>query len=159
MTDEKTNEDQDFLDDALGTENIFSSDEAIEGMRAQAEALGIDPESVDLSKTQKVLYARKGCKHCFGRGGIAIVPSPANAKKTKLRLEMMLERKVRRSRRTKTPMGKWKKKVSQKRIRVHTEMPGNGLGKVWNTQLPEPIGVKRELLEYRPCRCVRTLDM
>lgn len=156
--------DDSFLEDGVGGENIFQTDEASEGMKRQAEALGIDPESVDLRKEQKVLYAKKNCKNCYGNGVIVFVPSPANPKKTKINLAMAIEKRVRKSRviKVKGLTGKRRKflrKPTQKRVIVTTELPGNALGEVWNTCKPEPPGLKRELRENRPCGCVRTLEI
>lgn len=154
--------DDSFLEDGVGGENIFQTDEAAEGMKKQAEALGIDPDSVDLRKEQKVLYAKRNCNKCYGRGGIIFVPSPAKPKKTKLSLERALEKRVRESRRVKIGKGKCRKiqrKPTQKRVKITTELPGNTLDEVWNTRKPEPFELKRELRQHIPCSCVRTLEL
>jgi len=162
---EPVGEMKDFLNnpeellEALGEgENIFSSDEAAEGLKKQAEALGMDPEKADLAQAQKVLYARKSCKHCHGKGVLRFVPSPAKPKKIKVNLDRFLERAARRRKMTKIN-GQWQKRSTPKSNRITTEMPGNALGEVWNTRKPELNGLKRELSEYRACRCVRVLEM
>jgi hypothetical protein len=154
--------DTDFLGDAVDGQNIFEGDEAVEGLKRQAEALGIDPDSVDLGKEQKVLYAKQNCKHCHGRGVTVFVPSPSKPKKIKVNLAAAIEKGVRESRVIKTGRGKRRqirRKPTQKRMKVMTELPGNALGEVWNTCKPEPPGLKRELLQHLPCRCVQTLEL
>ena len=153
--------DDSFLEEGVGGENIFQSDEASEGLKRQAEALGIDPESVDLRKEQKVLYARKNCKSCFGKGVLNFIPSPCKPKKIKVNLASAIEKRVRESRliRVKGSRRKFRRKPTQKRVRVQTELPGNALGEVWNTSQKEPAGLKRELRQNIPCRCVRTLEI
>ncbi len=156
--------DDSFLENGIGGENIFQNDEAVEGMKRQAEAMGIDPDLMDLGKEQKVLYAKKNCKHCHGQGVMVFVPSPAKPKKTVINLASAIEKKVRQSRviKVKGRKGKrrlFRRKPTQRRIRITTELPGNALGEVWNTCKPEPRGLKKELREHRPCRCVRTLEI
>lgn len=168
MTDEQEPHDEmklddSFLEDEISGENIFQTDEAVEGMKRQAEALGIDPEKMDLRK-EKVLYAKKNCKRCYGRGGVLFVPSPAKPKKIKLNLEKDIEKRVRQSRRIKVKRHKDKNrqirmKPTQKRMRIMTELPGNALDKVWNTRKPELSELKRELQQYIPCSCVKTLEI
>lgn len=172
MTDnEPVNEEEQAMDDSfldgeegIGGENIFQTDEAAEGMKRQAEALGIDPEQMDLRKEQKVLYARKNCKHCYGRGVMVFVPSPAKPKKIKVNLERQIEKRVRESRVIKVKARKgrrrqMRRKPTQKRVRIQAELPGNALDEVWNTCKPEPVGVKKELRQHLPCRCVKTLEI
>ena len=154
--------DDSFLDSGVSGENIFQTNEASEGMKRQAEALGISPESVDLNKEQKVLYAKKNCNKCYGRGVITLVPSPCKPKKIKVNLKSAIEKRVRDERVFKVGKGKLKrthKKPTQKRARVQTELPGNALGEVWNTRRREPFGVKRELRQDIPCSCVRVLEI
>lgn len=160
MTDELEKIDADFLNEALEGQNIFEGDEAVEGMKRQAEALGIDPESVDLAKMQKVLYAKQNCKHCYGRGVMVFIPSPCKSKKIKANIDKSIEKKIRESRIIKVKGRKGlRRKPTQKRIRVMTELPGNALGEVWNIRRPEPHELKKELRQHLPCRCVRTLEI
>lgn len=145
------------------TDNIFTSDEASEGLKSQAEAIGADPDSVDINKPQKIAYAKKSCSHCSGKGVLVFIPSPAKPKKTKPKVHGILskafERQVRRSRVFKDSLGKWRKKPSQKRSLFMTEQPGNALDKLWNTRKKEPERAKFELKEHRPCRCVKILEL
>ena len=151
--------DDELLEDVFSGDDIFTNDEAAEGLKKQAEAMGLDPSSFDINKEQKVLYARKSCRNCFGKGVLTFVPSPARPKKTRANADALIEKTVRKSRRFKGPNGKLKRKPTQKRIKIITEMPGNALDEVWNTRKPEPTGMKVELKQHLPCRCVRALEM
>lgn len=137
------NDEQKFVNEDHG---IFTNEqEALDGLRQSAEAVGIDPdmvapENVEESR-QPQFYAKENCRTCWGRGIMYYVPSPVKAK-------------------TITVGG-------QKRI-----LPANELSEVWSTCKPEPPGLKLPLGEvveqngqeymgigrYVYCSCVRVLD-
>lgn len=155
---EEVNQNDEHLLDGLEGDGIFTSDEAADGLKQAAEALGYDPASVDVKKPRRVMYAKKNCKGCFGLGVMRFVPSPAKPRKILCELPVDQER-VRRRRKLKRINGKLKRRPTQKRIRNCMSLEGNKLGKVWNTCLPEPEELKDELLQLRPCKCVRTLEL
>jgi len=144
--------------EALDDDGIFTSDEAAEGLKQAAEALGVDPDSVDIKKPRNVLYARKNCKTCFGRGVVTFLPSPAKPKKLLVEPSNEFKASQRKRRRTKVN-GKMKNFPTPKRVRNTTQLEGNKLGEVWETCRPEPMSLKVELLQNRPCKCVRILEM
>jgi len=144
--------------EALDGDGIFTSDEAADGLKQAAEALGVDPDSVDIKKPRNVLYARKNCKNCFGRGVVTFLPSPCRPKKLKVEPSKEFKNSQRASRRVKVK-GKMKNLPTPKRARSTVELEGNKLGEVWNTCHPEPMSLKVELTQHRPCKCVRILEI
>jgi len=139
-------------------DGIFTSNEAAEGLKKAAEDLGIDPDTVDVNKPRNVLYAKENCKSCFGRGVVVFLPSPAKPKKLKVPASVKFALKTRKGRKRKIK-GKMRNLPTQKRARSVVELKGNKLGTVWNTCQPEPMELKVEMLQHRPCKCVRVLEM
>ncbi len=143
--------------DIVDSGDIFTSPEAVEGMKSAAEALGANPENVNLSKPQVAYFAKSNCKSCNGLGVLLFVPSPTKAKKVKLKkLDMLMEKQIRKSRWT-FKNGKRVRKPTQKAIGFVTEFPGNQL--TWNTRRREALEYKHNHAEQRPCKCLSSVEM
>jgi len=143
-------------------EGIFTSDEAVDGIKNAAEKFGIDPNTVDLNAPQIMHYAKASCKACSGRGLLIFVPSPSGPKKIKLTgINKLMEKFTRRSRKQKNKAGKWVNKPTKSSKRFNTEMPAapTELCVQWNTRKYEPYNFKSNNNTLIKCKCVRSVQM
>lgn len=152
------------------TENngIFTNkDEVVEGMRKAAEAVGADPDKVAPSEeNNKHLFAKKSCKHCFGRGVLTFVPSP---QKQKVFSANFSERGYRAKKRPSPPRTRVFFGVSPANEELNElwddrEVQERPKGKkMWSTpsrgtSRPEPDYYKGEAEQKVFCRCVKTQE-
>lgn len=141
-----------FGGETLG--DIFTNqEEQIEALRKNAEALGINPDLVAPEDESQVRYfARKNCKHCFGRGVINVVISPSKRKvfwknERKQTRVSFRQTKAARSRRI-GPTKPFTKKI----LNV-----SEGHEADWDTRRQEPWGYKKNNMSQAFCRCIRAV--
>ncbi len=135
-------------------EGIFTNlDEQTQSLRENAEALGINPDLIAPDgEPQARFYAKKGCKHCFGKGVLNIVLSPSKRRvfwrnerqPTKVSFR---QTKAARSRRI-GPTKPATKKIYNVSEANESE---------WDTRRPEPLTFKRDNMAQAFCRCIRVM--
>lgn len=162
---------------------IFTDDESVKTLRESAKALGINPDLVapEDGEVKVQHFARKNCKHCYGRGVIDICLSPSKFKWF-WRNEGVKGRVSKRRRQRRGPS-------VQRRKVVTGVSPGNELHEQWNpdghaglldperdakmkrllgktpvrggiaTSRPEPYGYKEDNMSQVFCRCIRTAEI
>lgn len=138
---------------------VFTNEaEQTKALRDNAEALGINPDLVaPEGEPQIKYYARKGCKHCFGRGVINVVISPSKRKvfwrneREPTRISFR-QTKAARSRHVGPT------RPTTKKILLVSEGYPNEEGEVqWDTRRPEPRGYKENNMSQSFCRCIRAV--
>jgi hypothetical protein len=157
-------------------DGIFTDgDKQTETLRESAKALGINPDLVapEDGGPQLRYFARKGCKHCFGRGTINVCISPSKRKvfwKNERKPNRVSFRQTAsaRSRRIgpTRPVTKKILMVSEGYPPTREENEENPLSSGpsesqagWDTRRPEPRDYKENNLSQAFCRCIRAVEV